>query len=153
MPRWGLVVEENRGYGRHSRTWSVEVVGQVEGTREEALAALRLRAERFEPFHPAEPRRRELYREADGFLLVVHGLRQPFHCRFSVAEQLYDSAAPEPGARQPDAPAPAREEPAPNVPAPLPPKTRLRRARPGPPPDWDAQVPEVPSWLGRDDLP
>ncbi|MGW0787812.1 hypothetical protein ACWD04_06070 [Streptomyces sp. NPDC002911] len=151
MPRWGLVVEENRGYGRHSRTWSVEVIGHVEGTHEEALAALRLRAERFAPFHPAEPGRRELYQEANGFLLVVHGFWQPFHCRFSVAEQLYDSAAPEPVAKHPDAPAADREGPAPKVP--VPPESKPRAPDPGPPPAWDAQVPEVPSWLGRDDLP
>ncbi|MFJ8858051.1 hypothetical protein ACIRD8_06395 [Streptomyces sp. NPDC102451] len=146
MTRWGLVVEENRGYGRQAWTWSVEVVGHVEGTREEALAALRLRAERFEPFHPAEPRRRELYREPDGFLLVVHGRRQPFHCRFSVAEQLYDSAAPEPAAET--AEAEVRDEP----PATEPVAPKPRTPEPGPPPSWDAQVPEVPSWLGRDDL-
>ncbi|WP_250290463.1 hypothetical protein [Streptomyces atroolivaceus] len=74
MPGWGLVIEENRGYGRHARTWPVDVLGHVEGTREEALAALRLRAERFAP-------------------------------------------------------------------------------APGPTHGWDAQVPEVPSWSGRDDLP
>ncbi|MEU0134599.1 hypothetical protein ABZ172_11260 [Streptomyces sp. NPDC006296] len=146
MPRWGMVVEQNLGYGRQGRMWSVGVLGHVEGTREEALAALRVRAERFEPVHPANPKRRTLYREADGFLLVLEGVWQPWHCRFSVAEQVYDSAAPEPAAAEPEVPAqrtemadaPQRAEPAPE---------------PGPPPAWDAGVPEVPSWLGRDDLP
>lgn len=96
MPRWGLVVEQNLGYGRQGRMWSVGVIGHVEGSREEALAALRVRAERFEPVHPSNPKGRALYREADGFLLVVEGVWQPWHCRFTVAEQLYDSAAPEP---------------------------------------------------------
>ncbi|MEV5158299.1 hypothetical protein [Streptomyces sp. NPDC053728] len=153
MPRWGLVVEQNLGYGRQGRMWSVGVMDHVEGTREEALAALRIRAERFEPVHPANPKRRMLYREADGFLLVVDGVWQPFHCRFTVAEQLYDSDAPEPVAAQPPVPVTAPEDPDGPArgtkaasPAPEP------EPDPGPPPAWDAEVPEVPSWLGRDDL-
>ncbi|WP_203184342.1 hypothetical protein [Streptomyces pratensis] len=144
MPRWGLVVEQNLGYGRQGRVWSVGVMDHVEGTREEALAALRVRAERFEPVHPANPKRRRLYREADGFLLVVEGVWQPWHCRFTVAEQVYDSVAPEPVDEQRPAP-----EPAPPLPEAAP---RTPEPGPGPPPAWDAQVPEVPSWLGRDDL-
>ncbi|MGW1316487.1 hypothetical protein [Streptomyces sp. NPDC002426] len=143
MSTWGLVVEQNLGYGRKGRMWSIGVMDHVEGTREEALAALRLRAERFEPVHPANPKSRKLYREADGFLLVVEGVWQPFHCRFSVAEQLYDSTVPEPAEEA--AEAEVRDGPTAPEPAPAP-------AEPGPPPAWDAQVPEVPSWLGRDDL-
>ncbi|MFG2586758.1 hypothetical protein [Streptomyces sp. NPDC048438] len=150
MPRWGLVVEQNLGFGRQGRMWSVGVMDHVEGTREDALDALRVRAERFEPIHPANPKRRALYREADGFLLVVEGVWQPFHCRFTVAEQLYDSAAPEPAAERPDSP--AREE-EPGVREPAPRKALSPEPEPGPPPAWDAHVPEVPSWLGRDDLP
>ncbi|WP_031095927.1 hypothetical protein, partial [Streptomyces sp. NRRL S-15] len=96
MPRWGLVVEQNLGYGRQGRVWSVGVMDHVEGTREEALAALRIRAERFEPVHPASPKHRALYRQADGFLLVVEGVWRPWHCRFTVAEQVYDSDAADP---------------------------------------------------------
>ncbi|MGP3750298.1 hypothetical protein B046DRAFT_00216 [Streptomyces sp. LamerLS-316] len=141
MSRWGLVVEQNLGYGRKGRMWSIGVMDHVEGTREEALAALRIRAERFEPVHPANPKSRTLYREADGFLLVVEGVWQPFHCRFSVAEQLYDSTVPEPAEEAAD----AEVQDGPTAPVPVAPE-------PGPPPAWDAQVPEVPSWLGRDDL-
>ncbi|MFJ8750072.1 hypothetical protein ACIREO_12185 [Streptomyces sp. NPDC102441] len=152
MPRWGLVVEQNLGFGRQGRMWSVEVMGHVEGTREEALAALRVRAERFDPVHPTTRKRRTLYREADGFLLVVEGVWQPFHCRFTVAEQLYDSAAPEP-AEQLGSPARERGEPGAGDPAPPRAKPPEPEPEPGPPPAWDAEVPEVPSWLGRDDLP
>lgn len=151
MPRWGLVVEQNLGFGRQGRMWSVGVMDHVEGTREDALKALRVRAECFEPVHPANPKRRTLYREADGFLLVLEGVWQPFHCRFTVAEQLYDSAAPEPPAELPASPAREREEPSVSEPAPS--KAKPLEQDPGPPPAWDAQVPEVPSWLGRDDLP
>ncbi|MFJ8884659.1 hypothetical protein ACIRJR_14810 [Streptomyces sp. NPDC102402] len=156
MPRWGLVVEQNLGFGRQGRMWSVSVLDHVEGTREEALAVLRTRAERFEPVHPTSPRRRMLYREADGFLLVVDGVWQPFHCRFTVAEQLYDSAAPEPVAERPPVPVPATE--AEDGPARLPGAAHPEpepepEPGPGPPPAWDAGVPEVPSWLGRDGLP
>ncbi|MEH0394522.1 hypothetical protein ACFY6Q_21535 [[Kitasatospora] papulosa] len=147
MPRWGLVVEQNLGYGRQGRMWSVGVIGHVEGSREEALAALRVRAERFEPVHPSNPKGRALYREADGFLLVVEGVWQPWHCRFTVAEQLYDSAAPEPVR----APSTAESEPA--EPTDATPRAHEPGPGPGPQPAWDAGVPEVPSWLGRDGLP
>ncbi|WP_374195469.1 hypothetical protein [Streptomyces sp. ISL-87] len=96
MTRWGLLVEQNLGYGHGGRTWSAGVLGHVDGTRDEALAELRRRAERFEPLHPAKPKRRVLYRDGDGFLLVLDGMWEAFHCRFTVAEQLYDSAALKP---------------------------------------------------------
>lgn len=140
MPRWGLVVEQNLGYGRQGRMWSVGVIGHVEGSREEALAALRVRAERFEPVHPSNPKSRALYREADGFLLVVEGVWQPWHCRFTVAEQLYDSAAPSRSGRHPlrsrsrrspRTPLPARTNPD-QIPALHPPGTPgYPRCRPG----------------------
>ncbi|MFD6471608.1 hypothetical protein [Streptomyces goshikiensis] len=142
MARWGLLVEQNLGYGRTGRMWSAGVLGHVDGTREEAFAELRRRAEVFEPAHPANVKRRVLYQQGEGFLLVLDGMWDVFHCRFTVAEQLYDSAAPAP------APAPA-PEPAPEpVPAPAP--------EPAPEPEplpWDAGVPERPGWLGRADLP
>ncbi|AEN08214.1 MULTISPECIES: hypothetical protein [unclassified Streptomyces] len=154
MARWGLIVEQNMGYGK-GQIWSVEVLGHVDGTRQEALDVLRARAERFEPHHPANPERRELYQEAEGFLLVVKGFWRTFHCRFRVAEQLYDSHPPEP-------PAAASPEPPPEPPQPArkprrrtterKPPRRAPEPDPGPPPVWDADVPQVPSWLGRDDL-
>ncbi|MBT2453604.1 hypothetical protein [Streptomyces sp. ISL-86] len=140
MTRWGLLVEQNLGYGHGGRTWSAGVLGHVDGTRDEALAELRRRAERFEPLHPAKPKRRVLYRDGDGFLLVLDGMWEAFHCRFTVAEQLYDSAAPKP------APEPAPEPELPPPPPPLPPP-------PPPPKAWDADVPERPEWLGRAGLP
>ncbi len=147
MPRWGLVVEQNLGFGGQRRMWTADVLGHVDGTREEALEALRVRAETYAPTHPFSPRRRRIYREQDGFLLVLDGSWQSFHCRFTVAEQLLDSAAPEPSS--PLEPAP-EEEPEPSAPDPV------RRRTPPPPPEppkaWDADVPEVPSWFGREDL-
>lgn len=149
MPRWGLVVEQNLGFGRQHRVWSAEVIAQVDGTREEALVALRQRAENFEPVHPASPKRRALYRSQDGFLLVLSGAMQDFHCRFTLAELLFDSGAPEPGS----APE-ARAEPGPE---PEPVRAAVRRSpkrppEPEPARPWDADVPEVPSWLGREGL-
>ncbi|MFE4694812.1 hypothetical protein ACFRH6_32755 [Streptomyces sp. NPDC056749] len=149
MPRWGLVVEQNLGYGRQGRMWSVGVIDHVEGSRDEALAALRVRAERFEPVHPANPKSRRLYQQADGYLLVVEGVWQPWHCRFTVAEQLYDSAAASERLEE----EPSAAEPEPAGPTKAVPRTRDPEPDPGPPPAWDAEVPEVPSWLGRDDLP
>ncbi|NEB39315.1 hypothetical protein [Streptomyces sp. SID14515] len=146
MPRWGLIVEQNLGFGGQRRVWSADVLGHVDGTREEALEALRVRAETYAPTHPFSPRRRRIYREQDGFLLVLDGSWQSFHCRFTVAEQLLDSAAPEP--RPAPDPAP-EEEPEPSAPAPV---RRTPPPPPEPPKAWDADVPEVPSWFGREDL-
>ncbi|MFD9413190.1 hypothetical protein ACFWC9_00460 [Streptomyces goshikiensis] len=144
MARWGLLVEQNLGYGRTGRTWSAGVLGHVDGTWDEAFAELRRRAEVFEPAHPANVKRRVLYRHGEGFLLVLDGIWEVFHCRFTLAEQLYDSAAPAPE----PVPAPV-PEPAPDlVPEPPP--------EPEPEPEpahWDAGVPERPGWLGRPGLP
>ncbi|WP_405802884.1 hypothetical protein OG291_30975 [Streptomyces halstedii] len=164
MPKWGLIVEQNLWYGK-GQMWSVDVLDHVDGTRQEALDVLRARAERFQPFHPANPERRFLYQEAEGFLLVVKGVWRTFHCRFRVAEQVYDSDPPETPADDDQADAPADVEPGP-VPEPSRPvrkpwrrgvdrgpRPRAPEPDPGPPPAWDTEVPEVPSWLGRDDLP
>lgn len=150
MPRWGLLVEQNLGLGGQRRVWSAGVMDHVDGTREEALEALRQRAEVYKPLHPASPKRRRLYRERDGFVLVLDGAWQSFHCRFTVMEELYDSAAPEPEPEPQTAPEP---EPEPE-PVQQPPPVRRRPVRPRPEPEperaWDADVPEVPSWLNRD---
>ncbi|MFD6797108.1 hypothetical protein [Streptomyces cyaneofuscatus] len=150
MPRWGLLVEQNLGLGGQRRVWSAGVMDHVDGTREEALEALRQRAEVYEPLHPASPKRRRLYRERDGFVLVLDGAWQSFHCRFTVLEELYDSAAPEPEPHTIPEPEPVQP----------PPPVRRRPVRPRPEPEpepereweweWDADVPEVPSWLNRD---
>ncbi|MFD7858082.1 hypothetical protein ACFV6B_27900 [Streptomyces microflavus] len=141
MPRWGLLVEQNLGFGGQRRVWSAGVMEHVDGTREEALEVLRQRAEAYRPVHPTSPKRRRLYRESDGFVLVLDEAWQSFHCRFTVIEQLYDSAAPEP--EPPALPEPEQVQPPPPV-----------RRRPVVPPElpraWDADVPEVPSWLDRD---
>ncbi|WP_329345541.1 hypothetical protein [Streptomyces microflavus] len=141
MPRWGLLVEQNLGFGGQRRVWSAGVMEHVDGTREEALEVLRQRAETYRPVHPTSPKRRRLYRESDGFVLVLDGAWQSFHCRFTVIEQLYDSAAPEPKP-------PALPEPEPVQPPP--PVRRRPVVPPEPPRAWDADVPEVPSWLDRD---
>ncbi|MFJ3922700.1 hypothetical protein [Streptomyces sp. NPDC090022] len=95
MARWGLIVEQNVGYER--RMWQARVVGHVDGTREEALAELRRRAECFDPERPGRVVRRRLYRDRDGFLLVLESKWSAvFHFRFMVAEELYDSAPPDP---------------------------------------------------------
>ncbi|XMN10919.1 hypothetical protein ACK8N7_35335 [Streptomyces griseobrunneus] len=141
MPGWGLLVEQNLGFGGQRRVWSAGVMDHVDGTREEALEVQRQRAEAYRPVHPTGPERRRLYRERDGFVLVLDGTWQSFHCRFTVIEQLYDSAAPEP---EP----PALPEPEPVRPPP--PVRRRPVVLPEPPRAWDAEVPEVPSWLDRD---
>ncbi|MET9888020.1 hypothetical protein ABZZ20_33795 [Streptomyces sp. NPDC006430] len=148
MTRWGLLVEQNLGAGgTHHRMWSVGVVGHVEGTREEAMAELRRRAETFEPMRPRTVRRRVVYQTGDGFLVVLDGAWQVFHYRFSVAEQVYDSAPP---------PEPDREH-HPGSEVWVPPAPWTARANPKPPAlpaeppkAWDADVPASPAWLDRE---
>ncbi|NJP51437.1 hypothetical protein HCJ93_15515 [Streptomyces sp. SBST2-5] len=139
---WGLVVETTVGAAERKRT-EAQVVGLVEGTREEALAELERRAREHVPAHPFNPKRRRLLRSHDGFLLIVDGAWSSFLTRFSVAELLQDSAAPAP---QPP-PEPAAEEPvAEEPPAPARPTPEQLAQR-----DEDG-VPVVPGWLGRRDL-
>lgn len=147
MARWGLLVEQNRGFGRETRVWSMGVLGHVEGTREEALEELRKKVEAFEPTHPRMVRRKVIYREPNGYLMMLDGSWENFHCRFTVAEQVFDSAPPPP-------PLPPAVEPAPErgpwtaTPRPAPPPKPS-----GPPMARDADVPPAPSRSGRDDLP
>jgi hypothetical protein len=64
------------------------VLTHVEGTREDALVELERRARRHTPEHPRSPKRRRLFQEGDGFLLVIDGAWQSFSRRFTVAELL-----------------------------------------------------------------
>lgn len=136
VPTWGLILERNLGE-RQGPTWSVGVMAHVEGTQEEALAALRERVDAFDPGLFRKVTRRVVYREGDGFLVVVETrFGWPHHYRFKAVEVVSDSAPPPP---------PAKPEPVPE-----------QRPRPGPtapPGPWDAGVPDRPAWLGRDDLP
>ncbi|MHC0428775.1 hypothetical protein ACX6XY_01130 [Streptomyces sp. O3] len=88
--RWGLIVEENDGMGDR-KTWATQVLGRVEGTREDALAQLEKLARNYSAQHPMTPTSVQLYRTAEGFLLLSEGSMRTYHCRFSVAELLYDS--------------------------------------------------------------
>ncbi|MEU6866043.1 hypothetical protein ABZ924_22770 [Streptomyces sp. NPDC046876] len=151
MARWGLLVEQNLGFGGEHRMWSVGVLGHVEGTREEALAELGRRAQTFAPVHPRTVRRRVVYRTDDGFLAVLEGAWQVFHCRFSVAEQVHDSAPPpEP---KPQRAAKAAPEPARGLRPVIVPRRPVAPDGPAEADEeWDAGVPDTPSWLGRGDL-
>ncbi|GAA2522365.1 MULTISPECIES: hypothetical protein [Streptomyces] len=132
---WGLVVETTVGIGQRKHM-EAHVAAHVTGSREEALAELERRARNHVPEHPANPGRRRLLRENDGFLLVVDGAWQSFATRFTVAELLEDSDAPRAPAPSAGAPAAPPGEPA------------ARQA------ELDADgVPVRPAWLGRDDLP
>ncbi|MEU3408494.1 hypothetical protein ABZ766_31705 [Streptomyces sp. NPDC006670] len=127
---------EQNIHGRHGSTWSVSVLDHVDGTREEARAALRARADSFDPALFTKVTRRRLYGDGDGFMLLVEGrFARAWHYRFKLAELLEDSAPP---------PAPPQPKP---VEQPKPPKP------PQPPaPPQEVDIPELPNWLGRDDL-
>ena len=91
MPRWGLIVEETCGY--RDRRWEGTRLATFDGTREEALAMLLERAKTYQPEHPRVPKRRQIYRQDDGFLALVRGATETFFLRFSVAELVHDSDA------------------------------------------------------------
>ncbi|WP_369199967.1 hypothetical protein [Streptomyces sp. PU-14G] len=134
MTTWGLVREASSGAGQHKYLLP-ELLGHFDGTREEALAELRSRARRYEPSRPWNPKRRRLFRERDGYLLVVTGSWESFCTRFSVAELVEDSDAPQETAVS------DRTVPEPE-PAPAPSPER-----------YTDGVPVKPAWLGRTDLP
>ncbi|KAF2780536.1 hypothetical protein [Streptomyces sp. OM5714] len=143
VPAWGLVVETTVGTGERKHT-EAQVVGHVNGSRQEALAELERRARSYSPTHPLSPRRRRLLRVGDGFLLVVDGAWQSFVTRFTVAELLEDSAAPR--IPEPEPEADAAPEPVAEATPPAPAEARE--------PELDADgVPVRPAWLGRRDLP
>ncbi|MEU9112590.1 hypothetical protein AB0D04_12515 [Streptomyces sp. NPDC048483] len=137
MATWGLIIEMTVGAAERKRV-EAYVLAHVEGAREEALAELERRARSFRPEHPRSPKRRRLFRNGDGFLLVSDGALQSYSVRFTLAELLDDTAAPA-------EPAATREvEPEPAVPPP-----------PSPPSEehYADGVPVKPAWLGRIDLP
>ncbi|WP_326763518.1 hypothetical protein OG978_02025 [Streptomyces sp. NBC_01591] len=142
MAIWGLVIETTVGVGerKHAEAY---VLTHVEGTREEALVELERRARRHRPEHPRSPKRRRLFREGDGLLLVIDGAWQSFSTRFTVAELLDDSAAPAPPSAE-AAPPEVEPDPADTVP-PQPSTPPVERYADG--------VPVQPTWWGRTDLP
>ncbi|MEV6670617.1 hypothetical protein [Streptomyces sp. NPDC051162] len=144
MTTWGLIVETTVGTGDRKHT-SGSVMAHFEGSRDDALRELEARARHFTPQHPMSARRSRLFRTTDGFDLVVDGVWDTFLTRFTVAELLRDSDAPQP----PPLPEEAPEE-TPEVPVePVEPRSSVAEA-----PRYDADgVPVKPSWLGRADLP
>lgn len=89
---WGLLVGQYRSVGG-GPIWLTSVLDHVEGTREEAMRALYEHAVRFRPDHPMGPIGRTLvYQEDDAFVQVAEGVNKTWHCRFTVAPLLYNSA-------------------------------------------------------------
>ncbi|MFB7254845.1 hypothetical protein [Streptomyces nojiriensis] len=148
---WGLVLETTVGLGERKHT-EAYVMTHVEGGREAALAELERRARAYTPEHPRSPKRRRLFRDGDGFLLVVDGAWQSHATRFSIAELLDDTDRPAPAEPAGDASVP-EEPPAtpptpismPELPPPSPPSVTVECDEDG--------VPVKPAWLGRTDLP
>lgn len=98
---------------------------------------------------PRSPKRTRIFRTADGFLLVIDGAWQTFSSRFTVAELVKDSAAPQPSPVPSPVPPPEEAAPPPAVPP-----EDAAPARSGPTVDRYADgVPVKPVWLGRTDLP
>ncbi|MEV0277612.1 hypothetical protein AB0I22_14710 [Streptomyces sp. NPDC050610] len=138
MATWGLIVETMDGRSERAR-WVAGVMGSVEGTREEAMAALETHVRRHLPTRPRNARRTRLFRDGDGLLMVVDTSWRDFYSRFTVAEMIFDSDAPQPPPPEPPEPAVSKtEEPENSAPD-------VDRYADG--------IPVKPSWLGRDDLP
>ncbi|MFE5089735.1 hypothetical protein ACFRCI_04895 [Streptomyces sp. NPDC056638] len=131
------------GERKHAEAY---VLAHLEGTREDALVELERRARNHTPEHPRSPKRRRLFREGDGFLLVIDGAWQSFSTRFTVAELLDDSAAPPPppAEAEPEVPEPGGTVPPPPPSPPSPSSPPVERYADG--------VPVRPSWLGRTDV-
>ncbi|MCC3769485.1 hypothetical protein, partial [Streptomyces sp. UNOC14_S4] len=143
-------------------TTSGSVIAHVEGSRDEALRELEKRAWSYEPVHPYNPRRRRLFRTADGYALILDGAWDDYVTHFTVAELLYDSDTPPPEPQQDDRPVEA-------VPKKSLRRKRVRTEQSAARPETAAQrlpqdardaarydadgVPLKPSWLGRGDLP
>lgn len=152
MTTWGLIMETTVGLGERKHT-EAYVMAHVEGGRELALAELERRARAYTPEHPRSPKRRRLFREGDGFLLVIDGVWQSHATRFSVAELLDDTDRPAPAEPVSDGPVASEGPPAttptralePPPRPPLPPSLPVERDEDG--------VPVKPAWLGRADLP
>ncbi|MGW0732574.1 hypothetical protein [Streptomyces sp. NPDC002851] len=90
VTRWALLVEQNEGM-TDNKAWVIRELERLDGTREQALARLEQRARNFVPDHPARAISTQLYRTAEGFLLVNEGSMRHYHCRFSAVEMLHDS--------------------------------------------------------------
>ncbi|MFD6362433.1 hypothetical protein ACFWFX_21630 [Streptomyces roseolus] len=91
---WGPVVGTTVGPGGGKRMEASAPV-YVTGTREEALAWPERRARASAPGRPRSPRRRRLLRRTGGFPLVVDGAWPSYVTRFTAAEPVEDSTAPE----------------------------------------------------------
>ncbi|MFD7205131.1 hypothetical protein [Streptomyces sp. NPDC059893] len=153
MATWGLIVEMTVGTGERKHM-EASVLAHVEGSREEALAELGECIGRYTPEHPRSPKRTRIFRTADGFLLVIDGAWQTFSSRFTVAELVKDSAAPQPVPPPEDPAPPPAAPPEDAAPPPAVPPEDAARAPSGPTVDRYADgVPVKPAWLGRTDLP
>ncbi len=88
--RWGLVVEENRGV--QHLIYGAEVLEQITGTREEAMARLEELARSHDVRYPMNSKRTQLLRTAEGFLLITRATElRSYGYRFSLAEVIHDS--------------------------------------------------------------
>ncbi|WP_329201810.1 MULTISPECIES: hypothetical protein [unclassified Streptomyces] len=146
MTTWGLILATTE-----RRRTEVYVMAHVEGERQTALAELERRARDYTPEHPWSPKRRRLFRDGDGFLLIIDGVWQSHATRFSAIELLDDTDRPAAAQQVKDEPAAAEEASAttpataPLTPAPVPLELAVERDEDG--------VPVKPAWLGRTDLP
>ncbi|MGP4112879.1 hypothetical protein ACTWP5_18465 [Streptomyces sp. 4N509B] len=93
MTRWALVVRQLQGSGQ-ALHWNADLIGEVVGTREDAMAALWQHAQTYQPRHPVNVGRRVVCRDGDdGFLVINHGMSRDYPCEFRVHEVLWDSGA------------------------------------------------------------
>ncbi|MET9494769.1 hypothetical protein [Streptomyces sp. NPDC006552] len=103
---WGLMLT-CLGGGLGGVRMVTRPVGHVTGTRQEARDALYRHVLSFELKHPANPQRRTVYEQDEGYLLIAVGLTQTFEYAFHLARVVHDSRPDLPLAPpQPTAPPP-----------------------------------------------
>ncbi|MEU7115329.1 hypothetical protein [Streptomyces sp. NPDC046182] len=92
MGKWIIVAQR----GSNGDTYRCEVVRRVTGSREDAQEALRAVSLTFR--EPWREKSREVYQypSGDSCLLIVRGLMSETLITLSIAEQVHDSAGPEP---------------------------------------------------------
>jgi hypothetical protein len=90
---WLLTVE---GTANSAVPRRCEILGEVKGTRQDALASLWEEALQYVPSERMRVRRRRVYRAGDGYVVRYDGLMGEYVYVFQACEQVWDSESDEP---------------------------------------------------------
>lgn len=92
---WAFCMELNEAvlFTWSQSNWVCHVIGHYNGTRDEAMQALRAKVDTLMPVEGRKPPRYRLYQIDNGFMLVTEHKNRSKHTRFTLAEQLLDTHA------------------------------------------------------------